>query len=118
MMTMFKKIATMMAAMFAAASLMTAYAADPVIEQAKAQGIIGETYAGYLEIVDPSKATPDLKRRVDEINAARLQAYTEIANKNGQSVQTVGQLAAEQQFGRAESGELLKPANEPWTKKQ
>lgn len=118
MMRMFKKIAAMLAAMFAAATLMTAYAADPVIEQAKAQGIIGELSTGYLGFVDPGRATPDLKRRVDEINAARLQAYTEIANKTGQSVQTVGQLAAEKQFERAEPGELVKPANDSWTKKQ
>lgn len=117
-MSMFKKFAAIFAAMFAAATLMTAWAADPVIEQAKAQGIIGELSTGYLGIVDPSKASADLKRRVDEVNAGRLQAYTEIANKNGQTVQTVGQLMAEKQFERAEPGELVKPADEPWTKKQ
>ena len=117
-MSMFKKIAAMLAAMFAAATLMTAHAADPVIEQAKAQGIVGELYTGYLGFVEPGKASADLKRRVDELNAARLQAYTDIASKNGQTVQTVGQLMAEKQFERAGSGELVKPANEPWTKKQ
>jgi uncharacterized protein len=117
MMSMLKKIATLFAAMFAAATLMTAYAADPVIEQAKAQGIIGELATGYLGFVDPGKATPDLKRRVDEVNAGRLQAYTDIAGKQGQSVQTVGQLMAEKQFERAAPGELVKPANGPWTKR-
>jgi uncharacterized protein YdbL (DUF1318 family) len=118
MMSMFKKIAAMLAAMFAAATLMTAHAADPVIEQAKAQGVIGEMYTGYLGFVEPGKASADLKRRVDEVNAARLQLYTETASKHGQSVQTVAQLAAEKQFERAVAGELVKPANEPWTKKQ
>lgn len=117
-MSMFKKIAALFAAMFAAATLMTAWAADPVIEQAKAQGIIGELSTGYLGIVDASKATPDLKRRVDEVNAGRLQGYTEIAQKTGQTVQIVGQLAAEKQFERAEPGELVKPDGESWTKKQ
>ena len=121
-MSMFKKftarLATMFAAAFAAATLMTAYAADPVIEQAKAQGVIGEMSTGYLGIVDEAKASPDLKRRVDEINAGRLQAYTEVANKNGQSVATVAALAAEKQFERAESGEVVKPNGQGWTKKQ
>jgi uncharacterized protein len=118
-MSMMKKITTWFAAMFAAATLMTAYAADPVIEQAKAQGIVGELYTGYLGIVDSSRATPDLKRRVDEINAGRLQAYTDIASKNGQTVQIVGELAAQKQVERAESGELVKPSSaEPWIKKQ
>lgn len=117
-MSMFKKIAALIAAVFAVATLMTAHAADPVIEQAKAQGIIGELATGYLGIVDAGKATDDIKRRVDEVNAGRLQAYTDIARKNGQSVQTVGALMAEKQFERAAPGDLLKPASEPWTKKQ
>jgi uncharacterized protein YdbL (DUF1318 family) len=117
-MSMIKKIATAAAAMFAAATLMTAWAADPAIEQAKAQGVIGEMYTGYLGIVDASKVTPDLKRRVDEINAGRLQGYTEIANKSGQTVATVGALAAEKQFARAEAGEVLKPQGQDWIKKQ
>jgi uncharacterized protein len=117
-MSMLKKFITAFAAMFAAASLMTAYAADPVIEQAKAQGVIGEMATGYLGIVDSGKASADLKRRVDEVNAGRLQAYTEIAGKQGQSVQVVGTLMAEKQFARAQPGELLKPADEGWIKKQ
>ena len=118
-MSMMKKITIWFAAMFAAATLMSAYAADPVIEQAKAQGIVGELYSGYLGIVDASRASADLKRHVDEVNAGRLQAYTDIATKNGQTVQTVGQLMAQKQVERAESGEIVKPsADEPWTKKQ
>ena len=116
-MSMFKKLAAMFAAMFAAATLMTAYA-DPVVDQAKAQGIIGEMATGYLGIADPSKATPDLKRRVDQINAGRLQAYTDVANKNNQSVATVAVLMAEKQFARAQPGEVLKPEGQGWTKKQ
>jgi uncharacterized protein YdbL (DUF1318 family) len=118
-MSMFKKIITAFAAMFAAASLMTAYAADPVIEQAKAQGVVGELYTGYLGIVDAGKASADLKRHVDEVNAGRLAAYTDIAKKQNQTVQVVGQLMAEKQVERAQPGELVKPsASEPWTKKQ
>jgi uncharacterized protein len=117
-MSMFKKLIATFAAMFAAAMLMTAYAADPVVEQAKAQGIVGEMATGYLGIVDPSKASADLKRRVDEINAGRLQAYSEIASKNGQTVATVGVLMAEKQFARAQAGEVLKPEGEGWIKKQ
>jgi uncharacterized protein len=117
-MSMLKKLVTTFAAMFAAATLMTAYAADPVVEQAKAQGIVGEMATGYLGIVDPAKASADLKRRVDEINAGRLEAYTDIANKNGQTVAVVGALMAEKQFERAQEGEVLKPNGQGWTKKQ
>jgi uncharacterized protein YdbL (DUF1318 family) len=118
-MSMMKKISTWFAAVFAAATLMTAYAADPVIEQAKAQGVIGEMYTGYLGVVDNSRVTPDVKRKVDEVNAGRLQAYTETAAKTGQTVSTVAVLMAEKQFARAQAGEVLKPsASQPWTRKQ
>ncbi len=117
-MSMLKKITTWFAAMFAAATLMTAYAADPVIEQAKAQGIVGEMYTGYLGVVDQSKASGDLKRRVEENNAGRLQVYTDIAKKSGDPVATVAAAMAEKNFARAEAGELVKPGpSDPWTKK-
>jgi uncharacterized protein len=118
-MNMFRKILAAFAAMFAASALMVAHAADPAIEQAKALGIVGELYTGYLAVVDPAKASADIKRRVEEINSGRLQEYTRVANSNGQTVQTVGMLAAQKQFDRAQPGELVKPsASEPWTKKQ
>jgi uncharacterized protein YdbL (DUF1318 family) len=117
-MSTMKKIAAWFAAMFAATALMTAWAADPVIEQAKAQGVIGEMATGYLGIADPAKATPDLRRRVDEVNAQRLQLYTETASRTGQTVSTVAILMAEKQFARAEAGEVLKPDGQGWIKKQ
>ena len=117
-MRMFKKFTTWFAAIFTAATLMTAYAADPVIEQAKAQGIVGEQFDGYLGFADPGKASADLKRRVQENNAGRLQVYSDISKKTGDSVQIVAAAMAEKNIARAESGEVVKPgANNPWTKK-
>ncbi len=115
---MFKKSASWFAACFGDAALMSAYAAGPVIEQAKAQGIVGEQFDGYLGIVDAGKASADLKRRVQETNAGRLQVYTEISKKAGDSVQVVAAAMAEKNIARAESGEVVKPgANNPWTRK-
>jgi uncharacterized protein len=117
-MSMLKKFTTWFAAIFAAATLMTAYAADPLIEQAKAQGIVGEKYDGYLGIVDAGKASADVKRRVDETNAGRLQVYSEISKKSGQTVQIVAAAMAEKNIARAESGEVVKPGpSDPWTRK-
>jgi uncharacterized protein YdbL (DUF1318 family) len=117
-MSMLKTITTWFAAMFAATVLMAAHA-DPVIDQAKAQGIVGETYTGYLSVVDPGRASADVKRRVDEVNAGRLQVYTGISQKSGDSVATVAAAMAEKNFARAESGEVLKAGpSDPWTKKQ
>jgi uncharacterized protein YdbL (DUF1318 family) len=117
-MRMLKKITAWFVAVFAAATLMTAWAADPVIEQAKAQGIIGEKYDGYIGVVDAGRASADLKRRVDELNARRLAEYTEIGRKTNVAVADVGIGMAEKLFARADTGEmLLAGPGEPWKKK-
>jgi uncharacterized protein YdbL (DUF1318 family) len=117
-MSMLKKITVWFAAMFAGAALLAAHAQGPVIDQAKAQGIVGEQFDGYLGIVDPSKASADVKRRVQEVNAGRLAEYTRISGEKGDPVATVAAAMAEKQFSRAEAGEMFKPGpNDPWTKK-
>ena len=107
-MSMFKKFITWIVAMFAAATLMVAYAADPVIEQAKAQGVIGEQFDGYIGIADPGRVSPDVKRKVDQINAGRLAEYTRISQKTGDPVSTVAVAMAEKLFANASPGEVLK----------
>lgn len=117
-MSMFKKFTTWFVAMFAAATLMVAHAADPVIEQAKAQGVIGEQYDGYIGIVDAGRASADVKRKVDQINAGRLAEYTRISQKTGDPVSTVAVAMAEKLFANATSGEVLKSGpGDGWLKK-
>jgi uncharacterized protein YdbL (DUF1318 family) len=114
-MSMFKKIATWFAAIFAATTLMTAWAADPLIEQAKAQGIVGEQYDGYLGIAEPGRASAEVKRKVDETNAGRLAEYTRISQKTGDPVAIVATAMAEKLFANAKSGEVVKPGpTDPW----
>jgi uncharacterized protein YdbL (DUF1318 family) len=117
-MSMFRKFATWFVAMFAATTLLVAHAADPVIEQAKAQGVIGEQYDGYLGIADPGRASAEVKRKVDQVNAGRLAEYTRISQKSGDPVATVAAAMAEKLFANAESGEVLKSGpTDPWKKK-
>jgi len=117
-MSMFRKFATWLVAMFAAATMLVAHAADPVIEQAKAQGVIGEQYDGYLGIADPGRASAEVKRKVDQVNAGRLAEYTRISQKSGDAVATVAAAMAEKLFANAESGEVLKSGpTDPWKKK-
>lgn len=117
-MNMIRKISALFAGLAMVATLGVAQAQDAAVDQAKAQGVVGEMYTGYLGFADASKATPDLKRRVDEINAKRLAIYNDTAAKTNQPMQTIAALTAEKQIARAGSGEVVKPgANEPWTKK-
>lgn len=118
-MSMFKKIAVWFAAIFAVASLMAAHAADPIIEQAKAQGIVGEQYDGYLGIVDPGRASAEIRRKVDEINAGRLAEYTRISQRTGDSVQIVAGAMALKLIEGVSAGEMFKAgAADPWRRKQ
>ncbi len=117
-MSMLKKIATWFAAIFAATTLMAAWAADPLVDQAKAMGVIGEKFDGYIGIVDQSRVTPDLQRRIDQINNGRLAEYKSIGDKTGVALADVGIGMGEKLFARAESGEMLKPGpSDPWVKK-
>jgi uncharacterized protein len=118
-MSMIRKISTFFAAMTIAGALSVAHAqaGDPVLQQARAQGIVGETATGYLGVADESKATPDIKRHVEETNAKRLSLYTQLSQKSGETVSNVAGVTAEKQIERAGSGEMVKPASGSWTKK-
>jgi uncharacterized protein YdbL (DUF1318 family) len=119
-MSMIRKFLTLIAAFAALGAVSMAHAqrGDPALMQAKAQGIVGEMYNGYLGVADESRATPDIRRRVDEANAKRLSIYTDTAKENGQTVAVIAALTAEKQIAAAEAGEIVKPgASDAWTKK-
>src|SRR3546814_5312536 len=67
-------------------------AADPVVEQARAQGVVGEQADGYLGFA--KSAAGDLKSRVDAINIKRRAFYTDLAAKRGVTVQEVAAATA------------------------
>ncbi|MEP7209202.1 MAG: YdbL family protein [Alphaproteobacteria bacterium] len=118
-MSMIRKISTLFAAMAVAGALSVAHAqaGDPVLQQARAQGVVGEMATGYLGVADESKATPDVKRRVEETNAKRLSLYTQLSKQSGETVANVAGVTAEKQISRASSGEMIKLASGSWTKK-
>lgn len=119
-MSMIRKFffATAGAALAASLCAASAQQADPVLAQAKALGVVGEMYTGYLGVADDSKATPDIKRRVEETNAKRLSLYTDAAQKQSETVANVAGVAAEKLMARAaSSGEQVKASqSDPWKK--
>lgn len=70
--------------------------ADPVVEQARASGIVGEQADGYLGFAKTPPA--DLKSRVDAINIKRRAIYTDLAAQRGVTVQEVAAATACQLF--------------------
>lgn len=118
-MSMIRKFLAAISAMFVATSLSLAHAqTDPALEQAKAQGTVGEMYTGYLGIPDGANVSADIKRKVEETNAKRLAIYTQTSQQTGQPVSVIAALTAEKQIARSSPGSVVKPgAAEPWTKK-
>ncbi|MCA1749993.1 MAG: YdbL family protein [Parasphingopyxis sp.] len=64
-----------------------ALAQDGVVQQAVAAGQVGETAEGYLGFAQPPAA--ELRDLVDAINLRRRSAYSEIAERTGQTRQQV-----------------------------
>lgn len=66
------------------------------IETAKAQGVIGETWEGYIDFAKtPSNA---VRAEVEALNIKRRAAYTQLASQRGATVQEVALKTACQIF--------------------
>jgi uncharacterized protein YdbL (DUF1318 family) len=89
-----------------------AFAID--LQSARANGSVGETTQGYIAAVKPSAEVDAL---VAEVNAKRGQEYRKISAANGQSVQVVGTIAAEQIIKNLSPGSLYQAADGSWKKR-
>ncbi len=101
----------LMMGMSAPASVM---AQTPTLQQAQAQGLVGERLDGYIGIV---RDAPGVAALVDDINLKRRQLYRDIARKNGIPLDAVERLAAEKAIARAGSGEYVQDLNGNWIRK-
>lgn len=74
------------------ASAARAAAESPAVASARAAGIVGERFDGYLGfVVAPA---PALRKQVDAINIRRRALYIDLGNRRGVSPQEVGIAAA------------------------
>lgn len=109
-----------LSALFIAGSALTlsapAAAANPELEAAKDQGIVGERIDGYLGIVDGS-ADASVVRLVQDINNRRRAAYGETAERTGAAPQQVARVTGEALIAKAESGEYIMDDSGTWSQK-
>ena len=89
-----------------------AFALD--LDEARANGLLGEQVNGYVGIV--STSTPELENLAAEVNAKRKAHYAEIAARNGTAVEAVAALAGKKLVESAPSGRYVR-TNGGWTKK-
>lgn len=94
-----------------------AQAGDPVIDAAKERGTVGEQIAGYLAIVDGADADPATRRKVNEINALRRQAYEGVVASTGESLDAVARVTGEKLVREAETGTFVFDDSDRWVRK-
>ncbi len=90
------------------ALLVSVNAFSLTLQQAKEKGLVGEQPNGYLGIVSDS---PGVSALVADINQKRLEAYKDIATRNGTSVEAVEALAGQKAIEKTPSGQFVKTAN-------
>ncbi|WP_265694578.1 YdbL family probable chaperone protein [Providencia rustigianii] len=86
------------------------------VDEGKNQGLIGETFSGYLAVVDPNNS--EARVLIEQINAERKAKYDEIARKNNLKTNDVAKLAGQKLVDRADKGEYVRGINGQWVKKK
>lgn len=84
------------------------------LEQARAQGLVGETLSGYLAPIAQDKSTLAL---VKQINDARSESYQQLADSNNIPVDEVAKMAGQKLVSRAQPGEYVQGLNGKWLRK-
>lgn len=86
------------------------------LQEAKAQGLVGEQRDGYVGFV-VDNVPNDVAQLVTEVNNERRQRYQQIAQENGIGIQQVQALAYEQAVAATQTGHYLQNANGAWVRK-
>lgn len=84
------------------------------LEEAKAQGLVGEKSNGYLGVV--AAGAGGVQALVNEVNQKRRQAYEDIARRNETSLLSVEMLAGEKAIQSTKPGNVVEGPG-GWTKK-
>ncbi len=87
-----------------------------VVDQAIRDGLVGETAAGYLELVN-GNASSAVVNAMREINIGRKSVYTRLARQQNVAVEVVAALTGEKQLAKALRGSKIMGADGRWTTK-
>ncbi|MES2146375.1 MAG: YdbL family protein [Pseudomonadota bacterium] len=103
-------------AAFAIAAAATADAQTPAVDQARASGVVGERFDGYLGFAAPTSQM--VKSQVSTINIRRRALYSRLAASKGASAQDVGITAGCQLLDRLEIGQAYMLADGVWRRRE
>ena len=91
-------------------------AAELSLGDAKAQGLVGEQYDGYLGTV-ASNPAPAVRTLVNDVNGKRRAKYNRIAQSNDLSLSNVESLAGKKSIQKTASGNYVKAQGGGWQRK-
>lgn len=94
----------------------SAAAANPVIDGAKNQCVIGEQADGYLGVVSGESPSDAVRREMRDVNQQRKSAYAGLAERNGVSIEVAAALTAEKLIARARPGQCVRNQQGAWVK--
>lgn len=103
---------TLMALALAAATTLPAYALD--LQGARRNGQVGEKQDGYIAALQPAA---DVQALVASVNAKRQDEYRHISQQNGQPVDVVAKLAAQQIIAKLPAGSSYQAQDGSWKKR-
>lgn len=107
------KLHTMALGIFLSVAMASpAFALD--LSQARKAGSVGETPLGYIAAI---KSSAEVDALVAEVNALRKQEYARISKENGQGVDVVAKVAAEQIINNLDAGSFYQAADGTWKKR-
>jgi uncharacterized protein len=86
------------------------------LEEAKAQGVVGEQPNGYLGIVQPG-ASAEVQALVNDVNQKRRQMYGDIARRNSTKLEAVEMLAGKTAIDNTRPGNFVRSPSGQWVKK-
>ena len=86
------------------------------LQDAKAQGLVGEQPNGYLGLVK-ANAGADVKAMMNNINAQRKNEYQAIARRNKTELNVVEALAGKKAIEMTPSGQYVKLPSGQWVKR-
>ncbi|GAC25154.1 YdbL family protein [Paraglaciecola mesophila] len=105
---------TLLPTLLAASSLLFASMSFAIeLDDAKAQGFVGEQTDGYLGAV---VSKPDVIALIKEVNDKRKQKYAQLASKNNLTLEQVEKLAAKKAYEKTDTGHFVL-VNGAWVKK-
>ncbi|OAN11562.1 hypothetical protein A3K86_21810 [Photobacterium jeanii] len=91
-----------------------AFALD--LQNAKNQGLVGETNSGFIAPLASSPSS-EVRKLVADVNTQREASYKRISVSHGLSVAEVGHLAYKKAIQKTRSGNYYQNASGKWVKK-